>query len=629
MRDEFRDYVERMKEIRLLSTLALDNVTTEEDYGKILIDHFRQIGVMAKENRRIVENVLLPILQAERPLSDEEKQELSELNELLVDYQNGAEVDQHVSEMINERLANEMAEEVEVDRRDTESYLRSIVKTMQIKYFRMITSQHSNPENSEKCRADGLEAFELLKKYLDKKLFSELSEQMREFVFGNCLNGALLYQAYTGEKRAFYRKKMMEELKSALQRIKDEDYRAMMPSVKWSAMELRVYDHMSAMLLDPELPKEEAREIYPYMLRMKEVCLETGEPIVSMDDVNATLFQAAALAEDPSAQEHFEEMLKLYEKRDAKDFSRHGGQMNQSYPLIIYECMVKGKLRGGRLKESDYVLLDAIVRSMTDYVSEMPKNKMLADRVVMHNKLMNVFQEMPGKIQFSEFCMKSMAAIHPPTYVHSHMVARISSCLTRHLLEKRQETFIGFPGVQNLEQVRDKKEEILEYAYGAALYHDIGKLSIIDTIGMYGRGLLDSEFYNIKRHPDNGYQMAIRHKSTRDYADVIRGHHRYYDNSAGYPEELDTSKSPYKAIIDIVTLADCMDAATDGVGRSYNVGKTLEDFLGEVREGAGTRYAPYFPELLDHEDVREDIEYLLTTERNEIYNEIYELLKNI
>ena len=628
MREEFKEYVERMKEIRLLSTLALENVTSEEDYGKILIDHFRQIGAMAAENRKTVENILLPILQSERPLSNEEKQELSELNELLVDYQNGAEIDQHVSEMINERLTNEM-EDMEVDRKDTENYLRSIVKTMQIKYFRMITSQHSNPENSEKCRAEGLEAFETLKKYLDKQTFSELSEQMREFVFGNCLNGALLYQAYLGGKRAFYRKKMMEELKATLDRIHDDDYKAMMPSVKWHVMELRVYDHMSAMLLDPELPQEEAREIYPFMLKMKEVCQATEETMVSMDDMTATLFQAAAMAGDPSVLEHFEEMLKLREKRDEKDFSRHGGQMNQSYPLIIYECLAKGKVRGDHLKEQDYVLLDEIVRDMLDYAGEMPKNIMLADRIIMHNKLMNVFLELPGKLKFSELCMKSMAAIHPPTYVHSQMVARIAACLTRHLLEKRPETFVGFSGVSELKHVRDKKEEILEYAYGAALYHDVGKLTILDTIGMYGRNLLDSEFYNVKRHPDNGHQMAIKHKSTKEYADVIRGHHRYYDNSAGYPEEFDTSKSPYKAIIDVVTLADCMDAATDGVGRSYNVGKTLEDFLAEVREGAGTRYAPYFPELLDREDVREDIEYLLTKERNEIYNKIYELLKNL
>ena len=167
MRKEFADYVERMKKIRLLTTPSLDMVSSEEDYGRMLVDQFRQIGAMAGENRKVVEKILLPLLNSAESLSDEIKAELSELNDQLVDVSLGGELDQHISDMINARLFEEELKKEGFDQEDTESYIQSLAKTMQIKYFRMITTQHSNPEESEKCRAEGLEAFDRLKKFLD------------------------------------------------------------------------------------------------------------------------------------------------------------------------------------------------------------------------------------------------------------------------------------------------------------------------------------------------------------------------------------------------------------------------------------------------------------------------------
>ena len=108
-----------------------------------------------------------------------------------------------------------------------------------------------------------------------------------------------------------------------------------------------------------------------------------------------------------------------------------------------------------------------------------------------------------------------------------------------------------------------------------ALYHDIGKLYILDVISMYGRAILDEEFRAIKTHPFIGAELAMRFASIRDYADVIKGHHVWYDSSKGYPPDFDTAQSPYKVIIDIVMAADCLDAATDTIGRSYSQGRPL------------------------------------------------------
>ena len=146
---------------------------------------------------------------------------------------------------------------------------------------------------------------------------------------------------------------------------------------------------------------------------------------------------------------------------------------------------------------------------------------------------------------------------------------------------------------------------------------------------MYGRALFTTEFDIIRQHPELGAILLEKHASTREYADIARGHHLWYNGKSGYPAEFSLDDSPYKTIILIVACADCMDAATDSVGRSYRGGISLEAYLDEVRSGAGTRYAPFLPELLEREEVLEDLKYLLTDGRQRAYKKAWLLLRGV
>ena len=188
---------------------------------------------------------------------------------------------------------------------------------------------------------------------------------------------------------------------------------------------------------------------------------------------------------------------------------------------------------------------------------------------------------------------------------------------------------MGVCDAKSAEEVQAKRDEILHFAYHAALCHDLGKISIIDTVFMYGRKLMDMEFDLIQTHPKTGYELMNRFASTRKYAEVALGHHKWYDNSRGYPADFDTRTSKVKTIIDLVLCTDCLDAATDSIGRSYQRGKQLSDFIGELREGSGTRYAPWLLELFADEAVKEDITYLLKEGRQQNYRNMYYMLRDM
>ena len=81
--------------------------------------------------------------------------------------------------------------------------------------------------------------------------------------------------------------------------------------------------------------------------------------------------------------------------------------------------------------------------------------------------------------------------------------------------------------------------------------------------------------------------------------------------------------------MDIVACADCLDAATDSIGRSYKQGKTLDDFIEELKEGCGTRYAPFLLELFEDESVYNELNSILNSGRDEKYRHTYTILNNV
>lgn len=210
------------------------------------------------------------------------------------------------------------------------------------------------------------------------------------------------------------------------------------------------------------------------------------------------------------------------------------------------------------------------------------------------------------------------------TYLHSLMVEKIASTIVRDVLEKAPELLIGFKNCQTVDDILSRKDEIIEYLHYAALLHDVGKIRISEIINLQYRKLTDVEFEELKKHPIYGARLINRFPQLMEYADVIEGHHKFYDGSKGYPEGFDNRKSPYKVMIDLITIADSTDAATDILGRNYVSGKKFDSVLAELKEGAGTRYSPALVDFIDsQQSLKEELSQLVSVRKSELYYEVY------
>ena len=223
-----------------------------------------------------------------------------------------------------------------------------------------------------------------------------------------------------------------------------------------------------------------------------------------------------------------------------------------------------------------------------------------------------------------EFIFEVIMFRQPITCIHSLMVEKISEILTKYILKNKPELFIGILNCKNIEDVNNYKFDILEYVKENALFHDVGKVLTPHIINTQNRALCELEFDAIKKHPDGGPSFLDNDKDFEKYYDVMRGHHKYFDGSKGYPNDFNNLESPVKIIIDIVTVADATDAATDILGRNYTTGKTFDKLLEEFIEGAGTRYNNIIVDMIKNDQALIDELTEMTTDgRFETYRYVY------
>ena len=75
--------------------------------------------------------------------------------------------------------------------------------------------------------------------------------------------------------------------------------------------------------------------------------------------------------------------------------------------------------------------------------------------------------------------------------------------------------------------------------------------------------------------------------------------------------------------MDILSIADSLDAATDYIGRPYGTGKTLDDLIAEFIDMGGTRYSLEVAELLKKPEIHDAVSKIITDRRGEVNYKIY------
>lgn len=135
----------------------------------------------------------------------------------------------------------------------------------------------------------------------------------------------------------------------------------------------------------------------------------------------------------------------------------------------------------------------------------------------------------------------------------------------------------------------------------ASVLHDIGKISIPDTILLKNCGLTEEEREIMKSHSELGRQILTgiygsmeQNEFIRMAIDIAYCHHERWDGK-GYPQGLKGEEIPLAARI--VGLIDVYDALTNE--RCYKKAYSHEKSMEIIREGAGTQFDPKIVEVME------------------------------
>lgn len=400
--------------------------------------------------------------------------------------------------------------------------------------------------------------------------------------------------------------------------IRSPHYRGLNPSLPWDSFEYAM--HFDRVIYldglrdrdDPQVARdvlESARFVYNHqeqIARIKDRMVGPRTRYVYL----AARYHAGEI----SVEELVDSLLRIHEAGNPDDFSASGLIYNLRMPLLAFWYSRHRMDEGARLPFEE-----RIQRALEDalhFLQRVPRNEYAGTL----NKY--VAQLVHEQIGFSSGALQRLLnytlACHPPTYVHSRMVAWLSRRLAERMVDVAPEKLAGTLDCPDAQAVRENREKLCARVYACGLYHDVGKSMVLQYIGVYWRSLMPEEYQCIQRHAQLGYSL-LKDSGNEEFAEVALRHHCFYDGSGGYPSQLPPCPKNVRAVVDLVTVADVLDAATDDVGRCYSVAKTLAQVTQELRQGSGTRYSPDVVCLLEDPAFFAEMETQIREQRARIY----------
>ena len=599
-------YIQNLRRVRALSKPQFAPETAPEALlEEIQGNAVRSFGLMQENNALL--NELVYVLDP-KTLTDEEITNLEAFAGRLFNFGNSE--DCGVAYKIHSLLL-EAARFREDD--------RMIVKEL---YYNGITLHYLNVRDDDhginllepRIHAHFMEAASYISRY------EEMDTETRQYIIRSLGNIRLTVSRQTKADC----KRYLELFDLAMGIIESPYYQELDPDIPWQRFIYAM--HMDQMTLMAYLRHHDDPVIAERMLKSATYVYEHQKANKGdesrLQNWRANYFYHAARyhAGKGTARAVVEDLLDMIDQTGARDYSPDGINRNLTGAAYIfyYETLMTEQERTE--------LADRIAKEREAahrYLDEMPSNEY--PRVASFAIRELIIAQSDAKQFDAHTVLGSILLGHKPTEVHSTMVAHLTKALIRRLIDTDPAAVVGLKGCKNVAEVAARKAELLDTAYECGLYHDVGKSAVILNIDNNGRRLIDEEFQGIQTHPAIVCGLLQEAGCGKYMAPAALYHHRFYNGHGGYPKDVPPCPPEVKVIVDALSVADSLDAATDNIGRCYQMAKPFRTLVGELKAQSGTRYAPKVVALFDDKDFCAELAQRLDEKRKEVYLQAYHI----
>ncbi len=599
-------YIENLRKVRALSKPEFEQGTDAQTILDTIQKNATESFLVMKENNRILNERVFSRKAAE--LTDEDIEALYEFAGKLFAYMNSE--DDGIAYKVHCLLL-----EAARLRGDAPFIIRELYNCGVTLYYLNLKSDRMGVNTfGARVRAYFQEGADYISRY------EEFDTKTRDCII-RCLGNSKMALSRRSHDACRVYMRLSER---ALAVMTDPYYQNLNPEIPWGNLIYGIHIDRFVILAylrendDPEI----AEKVYRSAKYVYEKCGENQGEEARLQNWRVNFFYAAAKyhAGRGTARSLVESALDAVERVDHEDFTSTGINNNLGLTTYMYRYV-------GFLDSKDREKLENRIqrskRCCLEYLNKLPLTRYPR---VLNRVLQDLVETLP-MVESSGIrgMLDYILAAHRPTYVHSLMVALLAKHFIGQLIKKNPESLIGLMGYQTTEELRAHADEITEMAYKCGLYHDLGKSAVIMYIGMNARRLLDEEFECIQCHPAVGYETLSQIGRGDDLGQAALFHHRFYDETGGYPKGYGNCNAEMKAIVDVLNVADSLDAATDNIGRCYTMAKSVDDLVSEFRAQKGTRYAPYVVALFDDPGFTSNLKAHLDERRKRIYLKVYDV----
>ncbi len=152
--------------------------------------------------------------------------------------------------------------------------------------------------------------------------------------------------------------------------------------------------------------------------------------------------------------------------------------------------------------------------------------------------------------------------------------------------EKEHSLMVGSLSKRFAQVMGFTKEEVWQVERGACL-HDLGKIAIDENILSQKENLTQSQWLELKRHPEIGYTILRSVGEYAPFAEYVLYHHERWDGT-GYPQKLKGTDIPQPARM--ITIVDSYVAMLSD--RAYKQALSPSEAIEELYACSGTQFDP-------------------------------------
>lgn len=615
---QYLEYCENLRFLNDIRNTRFDISLSDSELLEKIGENTQKVREIRKKNNAILKSILYS--KTASTLTESEFDDLEELAEVL--FKHTLSLDLGVALEIR-KLLSEYAD-LKNDR---------AMKIRQLYYLGLCLHYMNQYNASYSINILGDQVYKYFKEGSDYfKYWDELDRDSRDYVMrcmGNRKLGDPRSKAHNNPGE-FYDLQdgfsaYMELFNETMEIFNNPEIRASQPDLPWETYIYGMYydltTYLTALRRHPDNTyiatevMKAAQFVYKHqenLARLKDRSLGAR----AIYTYNAALYHSGQI----SAEKIIEELNKVYVATRKNDYSLDGITVHLRFPVYMKEYNRSLAELLPEKAEKWGKVISGYLEDGISYIQDAPKSEEGKD-LARQISTLSLFMAYDTNMSITDV-LDYLIAAHPETFIHSQMVAWLSTEIFLRMVKVSPQKLEGFMGL-SAKEVVEKKDALAQRISYCALYHDIGKCSVLSELDIMGRSLTPYEMTTIQLHPIYGKKMLQEVKADEDMQQTALYHHLSYDQKNGYAVGGTKPDDKYKLMINIISVSDALDAGTDSIGRPYSSGKTVDTLVKELKEGAGTKYNPDVVALFANKSFFKEISKNLPVRREKVYCNVY------